>query len=167
VRVNGRARLEPKVEGEQWKSGAVSAAQWTGVPLAQVLRLGDTALEVVFTGADSAYQRALPREVAMDRAGPGTAPSLIRRAQPDISTLLETGHFYFALTKKPFVPRIPCSWKEGGSKNGSISCDPTLASVEELAHCILSTSTTPVVSPCSPNWRRNESTPEGIGATPT
>jgi DMSO/TMAO reductase YedYZ molybdopterin-dependent catalytic subunit len=65
---NGRALLEPGVDGEQWRSGAVSAAQWTGVPLAQVLELKDTALEVVCTGTDREYQRSLPREVAMDPA---------------------------------------------------------------------------------------------------
>src|ERR1043166_4406143 len=31
---NGRARLHPPVEGEQWGDGAVSTAQWTGVPAA-------------------------------------------------------------------------------------------------------------------------------------
>src|SRR6202451_2253521 len=34
---NGRATLEPRVEGEQWRFGAVSAARWTGVPLVEVL----------------------------------------------------------------------------------------------------------------------------------
>ncbi|HYS09582.1 MAG TPA: molybdopterin-dependent oxidoreductase [Myxococcales bacterium] len=67
---NSRASLEPAVPGEQWTSGAVSTAQWTGVPLRSVLDLRDTAVEVVFTGADTgAYQRSLPREVALD---PGT-----------------------------------------------------------------------------------------------
>ena len=33
-------------------------------------------------------------------AGPGTAPSLIRRAQPDISTWPEGGHLYLGLTAK-------------------------------------------------------------------
>ena len=67
---NGRGSLSPKVGGEQWSEGAVSTAQWTGVPLSSVLQLRDTAVEVVFTGADGGqYQRSLPREVAMD---PGT-----------------------------------------------------------------------------------------------
>jgi DMSO/TMAO reductase YedYZ molybdopterin-dependent catalytic subunit len=64
---NGRGRLHPPVPGEPWQEGAVSAAQWTGVPLRNVLELNDTAVEVVFTGADGGqFQRSLPREAAMD-----------------------------------------------------------------------------------------------------
>ena len=66
---NGRASFEPKVEGEPWQNRAVSAAQWTGVPLSAVLQLKDAAVEVVFTGADGGeYRRSLPREAAMDPA---------------------------------------------------------------------------------------------------
>src|SRR5256714_4450011 len=64
---NGRAMIDPPVSGEQWAHRAVSTAQWTGVPLRSVLELRETAVEVVFTGADEGgYQRSLPREVAMD-----------------------------------------------------------------------------------------------------
>jgi DMSO/TMAO reductase YedYZ molybdopterin-dependent catalytic subunit len=52
---NGRALLDPPVEGEQWGLGAVSTAEWTGVPLVEVLdRAGIKAgaREVVFRGAD-------------------------------------------------------------------------------------------------------------------
>ena len=67
---NGRASLLPRVDGEQWHSLALSVAQWTGVPLRSVLELKETAVEVLFTGADGGeYQRSLPRDVAMD---PGT-----------------------------------------------------------------------------------------------
>ena len=64
---NGRAAFLPRVEGEQWDCLALSVAQWTGVPLRSVVELRENAHEVVFTGADGgAYQRSLPREVAMD-----------------------------------------------------------------------------------------------------
>ena len=67
---NGRSLIEPPVSGEPWAHRAVSAAQWTGVPLRSVLELKDSAVEVVFTGADGGgYQRSLPPEAAMD---PGT-----------------------------------------------------------------------------------------------
>jgi DMSO/TMAO reductase YedYZ molybdopterin-dependent catalytic subunit len=52
---NGRSRLNPPVEGEQWDLGAVSTAEWTGVPLVEVLdRAGIKAgaREVLFRGAD-------------------------------------------------------------------------------------------------------------------
>jgi DMSO/TMAO reductase YedYZ molybdopterin-dependent catalytic subunit len=52
---NGRAGLQPPAPGEQWDLGAVSTAEWTGVPLTEILnRAGLTpeAREIVFRGAD-------------------------------------------------------------------------------------------------------------------
>jgi DMSO/TMAO reductase YedYZ molybdopterin-dependent catalytic subunit len=52
---NGRYTLSPGVPGEPWRLGAVSTAEWTGVPLVEVLdRVGvlPAATEVVFSGAD-------------------------------------------------------------------------------------------------------------------
>jgi DMSO/TMAO reductase YedYZ molybdopterin-dependent catalytic subunit len=52
---NGRALFEPAIEGEKWALGAVSTAEWTGVPLAEVLdRAGvrNAAQVVLFRGAD-------------------------------------------------------------------------------------------------------------------
>lgn len=52
---NARALLDPPVEGEKWGFGAVSTAEWTGVPLVEVLdRAGvkASAREVVFRGTD-------------------------------------------------------------------------------------------------------------------
>ncbi len=53
---NGRSLLSPPVEGEKWGLGAVSTAEWTGVPLVEVLdRVGikPGAREVLFRGADA------------------------------------------------------------------------------------------------------------------
>lgn len=53
---NGRVFLTPSVRGVQWQSGAVSTAEWAGVPLAAILdRAGVAAdaVEVVLEGADS------------------------------------------------------------------------------------------------------------------
>jgi DMSO/TMAO reductase YedYZ molybdopterin-dependent catalytic subunit len=52
---NGRAGFEPPAAGEQWGVGAASTAEWTGVPLTEVLdRAGvrADARDVVFRGAD-------------------------------------------------------------------------------------------------------------------
>jgi DMSO/TMAO reductase YedYZ molybdopterin-dependent catalytic subunit len=52
---NARTLYDPPVEGEKWNFGAVSTAEWTGVPLAEVLdRAGprNDAREVLFRGAD-------------------------------------------------------------------------------------------------------------------
>src|SRR5262249_33154198 len=53
---NGRVFLVPRVDGVPWELGAVSNAEWTGVPLAAVLEragLKSDALEVVCEGADA------------------------------------------------------------------------------------------------------------------
>jgi DMSO/TMAO reductase YedYZ molybdopterin-dependent catalytic subunit/rhodanese-related sulfurtransferase len=52
---NGRSAFDPPAEGEQWQLGAVSTAEWTGVPLAEIVDrvgLAPEALEIVFRGAD-------------------------------------------------------------------------------------------------------------------
>jgi len=76
---NGRYLLEPATPGEQWRLGAVSTAEWTGVPLTEVLdRCGvrPDAREALFRGADSghvdgrsdpiAFERSLSLDVARD-----------------------------------------------------------------------------------------------------
>jgi DMSO/TMAO reductase YedYZ molybdopterin-dependent catalytic subunit len=53
---NSRVFLVPQVQGAQWELGAVSNAEWTGVPLRALLEragLADDACEIVLEGADS------------------------------------------------------------------------------------------------------------------
>src|SRR5216684_24427 len=80
---NSRIFLSPKVGGLQWELGAVGNAEWTGVPLVDVLReagLKPDAVEVVLEGADSgeikkepvspgkiSYARSLPVRKALSR----------------------------------------------------------------------------------------------------
>jgi DMSO/TMAO reductase YedYZ molybdopterin-dependent catalytic subunit len=55
---NGRSLLDRHAPGEQWGLGAVSTAEWTGVPLVEVLdRAGaaSRAREVIFRGADGGF----------------------------------------------------------------------------------------------------------------
>jgi hydroxyacylglutathione hydrolase len=54
---NGRSTFDRPTEGEPWGFGAVSTAEWTGVPLADVLdRVGATSgHHVVFRGADRGF----------------------------------------------------------------------------------------------------------------
>jgi anti-anti-sigma factor len=68
---NGRSLLSPRVNGEQWNLGAVSTAEWTGVPLAEVLdRAGVKAgaAEVVFRGADSGKLDACGEPIHFERS---------------------------------------------------------------------------------------------------
>src|SRR5215469_14518784 len=68
---NGRSLLIPRVNGEQWNLGAVSTAEWTGVPLAEVLdRAGVKAgaREVVFRGADSGKLDASSESIHFERS---------------------------------------------------------------------------------------------------
>jgi DMSO/TMAO reductase YedYZ molybdopterin-dependent catalytic subunit len=53
---NGRSRFHPPTDGVEWNLGAVSTAEWTGVPLVDVLDqagIKGKAREVVFHGADA------------------------------------------------------------------------------------------------------------------
>jgi DMSO/TMAO reductase YedYZ molybdopterin-dependent catalytic subunit len=52
---NSRSFLTPAARGVQWSLGAVSTAEWTGVPLNVILQqvgLRDAAVEIVLEGAD-------------------------------------------------------------------------------------------------------------------
>jgi DMSO/TMAO reductase YedYZ molybdopterin-dependent catalytic subunit len=58
---NSRVFLVPQVQGAQWELGAVSNAEWTGVPLRALLERADLAedsCEIVLEGAD----RGTPKE---------------------------------------------------------------------------------------------------------
>src|ERR1700684_2812533 len=58
---NGRVFLVPQVRGAQWELGAVSNAEWTGVPLRALLEragLEEDACGIVLEGAD----RGTPKE---------------------------------------------------------------------------------------------------------
>jgi DMSO/TMAO reductase YedYZ molybdopterin-dependent catalytic subunit len=61
---NSRIFLSPKVSGLQWELGAVGNAEWTGVPLAAVLKQAGVkagAIEVVLEGADSGEIKKEPQ----------------------------------------------------------------------------------------------------------
>ncbi|MFE1442670.1 sulfite oxidase [Streptomyces sp. NPDC058739] len=73
---NGRALLSPRPVSQPWLTDAVGTADWTGVPLRDLLTeagVAEDAVDVVFTGADHGvergveqdYRRALPLEVAL------------------------------------------------------------------------------------------------------
>jgi DMSO/TMAO reductase YedYZ molybdopterin-dependent catalytic subunit/rhodanese-related sulfurtransferase/glyoxylase-like metal-dependent hydrolase (beta-lactamase superfamily II) len=68
---NGRVHFDPPVAGEQWRCGAASTAEWTGVPLVEILhRAGLTAVarEVVFRGADAGLVDGATAPVRFERA---------------------------------------------------------------------------------------------------
>jgi DMSO/TMAO reductase YedYZ molybdopterin-dependent catalytic subunit len=61
---NGRVFLSPSPRGVQWELGAVSNAQWTGVPLAAILERAGVkpeAVEVVLEGADTGEIKDPPK----------------------------------------------------------------------------------------------------------
>jgi DMSO/TMAO reductase YedYZ molybdopterin-dependent catalytic subunit len=62
---NGRAELAPRPISQPWLSGAVGTAEWTGVPLTDLLREAmpaSGALEVAFTGADHGFERGVEQD---------------------------------------------------------------------------------------------------------
>jgi DMSO/TMAO reductase YedYZ molybdopterin-dependent catalytic subunit/rhodanese-related sulfurtransferase/glyoxylase-like metal-dependent hydrolase (beta-lactamase superfamily II) len=67
---NGRSLLDPPTAGEPWRLGAVSTAEWTGVPLVEVLdRTGvaPDATDIVFRGADEGPVEGEPEAVRFER----------------------------------------------------------------------------------------------------
>ncbi|MEP6661798.1 MAG: sulfite oxidase [Acidimicrobiales bacterium] len=68
---NGRSLLNPSAPGEQWALGAVSTAEWTGVPLVEVLDragLSTSAREVLFRGADGGAVEGSTESVPFERS---------------------------------------------------------------------------------------------------
>ena len=68
---NGRVQFDPPVDGEQWRCGAASTAEWTGVPLIEILDrvgLGVGAYDVVFRGADAGLVDGATTPVRFERA---------------------------------------------------------------------------------------------------
>lgn len=70
---NGRSFLQPKVEGVQWRAGAVGHAEWSGVPLRHVLDaagLAPDALEIIVEGADSGCEKGRTEPITFARSLP-------------------------------------------------------------------------------------------------
>ncbi len=68
---NGRTLFQPPIEGEKWNLGAVSTAEWTGVPLVEVLdRAGvrGSTREVLFRGADGGQLADLSEPIRFERS---------------------------------------------------------------------------------------------------
>src|SRR5437868_873733 len=68
---NGRSLYDPAVPGEPWGLGAVSTAEWTGVPLVELLdRAGmqPGATEIIFRGADGGRVANLDAPVRFERS---------------------------------------------------------------------------------------------------
>ena len=68
---NGRSLFDPAVPGEPWGLGAVSTAEWTGVPLVELLdRAGvqPAATELIFRGADGGRVPGVEAPVRFERS---------------------------------------------------------------------------------------------------
>jgi DMSO/TMAO reductase YedYZ molybdopterin-dependent catalytic subunit/rhodanese-related sulfurtransferase len=89
---NGRSAFDPPADGEQWQLGAVSTAEWAGVPLAEILDragLSPEAVEIVFRGADRGsvgdaadpirFERSLP---VTDAGHPGALLAYAMNGEP-------------------------------------------------------------------------------------
>jgi DMSO/TMAO reductase YedYZ molybdopterin-dependent catalytic subunit len=74
---NGRSSFQPQARGNQWTNGGAGCAEWTGVPLAEVLRaagLKDSAKYTAHYGADP-HLSGDPAKDALSRGVP-TAKAL-------------------------------------------------------------------------------------------
>jgi DMSO/TMAO reductase YedYZ molybdopterin-dependent catalytic subunit len=62
---NGRARLQPRPVSQPWLVEAVGTADWTGVPLCELLDeagVDPAAVDVMFTGADHGVERGVEQD---------------------------------------------------------------------------------------------------------
>ncbi len=67
---NGRSTFSPSVDGEQWRLGAVSTAEWTGVPLVEVLDRASPqpgATAIVLRGADAGNVEGSTKPIHFER----------------------------------------------------------------------------------------------------
>lgn len=93
---NGRSFLEPRAAGVQWGAGAIGHAEWSGVPLAHLLReagIRQDALEVLCEGCDMGVEADHPQPMHFARSLP-LAKAL------DADTLLATH-----MNGEPLEPR--------------------------------------------------------------
>ena len=70
---NGRAFLDPPVPGEQWRTGAVGTAEWTGASLRAVLEMAEplpSAVEVLCIGADAGIPAGMSARISYERSLP-------------------------------------------------------------------------------------------------
>ena len=68
---NGRGQLSPRYPSVPWLEEGVSTAEWTGVPLAQLLGrcvVQHAARELVFRGADRGFDRGIEHDFARSLA---------------------------------------------------------------------------------------------------
>jgi DMSO/TMAO reductase YedYZ molybdopterin-dependent catalytic subunit len=91
---NGRGQLSPRYPSVPWLEEGVSTAEWTGVPLPELLghcRLHRTVKELVFRGADRGFDRGV---------GHGFARSLAREEAENADVLLA-----YAMNGMPLPPQ--------------------------------------------------------------
>src|SRR5438132_309287 len=86
---NGRALFTPHVPGVQWRHGAMGNAEWTGVPIKDVLALGGLKKEAAFVqlqGAERPTMNTTPqfiRAIPLDKAlHPDTLLALKMNGKP-------------------------------------------------------------------------------------
>jgi sulfane dehydrogenase subunit SoxC len=91
---NGRARMTPRPRSQPWLDEAVGTGEWTGTPLALILReagLTSDAVEVLFVG--------------LDRGEQGEVDQLYERALPVPEALRDEVLLVYALNGVPLPPQ--------------------------------------------------------------
>ncbi|WP_229399377.1 sulfite oxidase [Micromonospora okii] len=91
---NGRALLRPRPVSQPWLVEAVGNAEWTGTPLAPLLRsagLDPDAVDVVFTGADHGVERGVEQDY--------------RRALPVADALRDEVLLAYEMNGAPLLPQ--------------------------------------------------------------
>ena len=87
---NGRSFFTPQARGNQWTNGGAGAAEWTGVPLADVLRAAGVKPSAVFTGHYGA-----------DRSLADATKDAISRGVPIRKAMNDSNLIVFAMNGQP------------------------------------------------------------------
>ena len=113
---NGRVFLSPQVKGAQWQLGAVSTAEWTGVPLTALLEragIAANACEILFEAADAGTPKEEPIPPGNTSYSRSQVAYAHSRAYRTLQRLLANLRLRLLGLRREQEPDAPCTGPDG------------------------------------------------------